>query len=143
MTKKIIVGLGNPGKEYSKTRHNLGFLMIDEITKDLNLKFNKNFKMGTYCEYDDLFFLKSKNFMNDSGTTIKNFIRNFGIKIENVLVLYDDINLYKGKIRYREKGSHGGHNGFKDIIEKLNTEKIKRLKLGMKNLEGEKVIIKE
>ena len=128
---KLIVGLGNPGLEYKKTRHNLGFLIIDELANKLEIEFNKQKFNGLYYQAKDFILLKPQTYMNNSGECISAFLNYFQIPVDNLLVIYDDIALSIGRFRYRAQGSNGGHNGMKDIIEKLGTKKIKRLRIGI------------
>ena len=132
---KMIVGLGNPGKEYINTRHNVGFMIVDEYAKkydinDFKMKFN-----GLYAKFmhnnENFILLKPQSYMNLSGTVIKKFSDYFKIKPEDILVIHDDLDLPVGKIKIKFKGSSGGHNGIKNIIENLNTEIFPRFKIGI------------
>ena len=134
---KMIVGLGNPGKEYENTRHNIGFMIIDEYSKEYNIN---NFK----TKYNGLFakvyrngeyfvLLKPLSFMNLSGTVVSKFANYFKIKPEDILVIHDDLDLPVGKIKIKSKGSSGGHNGIKSIIEYLKTEEFNHFKVGVGN----------
>ncbi|WNE41091.1 MAG: Peptidyl-tRNA hydrolase [Mycoplasmataceae bacterium] len=128
---KLIVGLGNPGREYQNTRHNLGFTIIDELVKKLDIDLNKKKFNGLYYQGTSFILLKPQTYMNNSGECIKEFLRYFSISIDNLLVIYDDITLPLGSFRYRLSGSAGGHNGVRNIIELLGSEKFKRLRLGV------------
>lgn len=134
---KLIVGLGNPGKEYDKTRHNIGFRMIDKITSNLNIEFNKEKFDGKYCEKiindEKYLFLKPQRYMNLSGTVIKQYVDYFKISIDDIVIICDDLDMEVGKIRLRAKGSSGGHNGLKDIEKNLGTSQYKRVKIGIAN----------
>jgi PTH1 family peptidyl-tRNA hydrolase len=134
---KLIVGLGNPGKEYDKTRHNVGFRMIDQITSNLNVEINKEKFDGKYGEKiikdEKYLFLKPQRYMNLSGTVIKQFVDYFKININDILIICDDLDMEVGKIRLRAKGSSGGHNGLKDIEKYLGTSEYKRIKIGIAN----------
>lgn len=134
---KLIVGLGNPGKEYDKTRHNVGFRMIDKITNNLNVEINKEKFDGKYGEKiindEKYLFLKPQRYMNLSGTVIKQFVDYFKINIEDIIIICDDLDMEVGKIRLRAKGSSGGHNGLKDIEKNLGTSEYKRIKVGIAN----------
>ncbi|WP_342252739.1 aminoacyl-tRNA hydrolase [Spiroplasma endosymbiont of Amphibalanus improvisus] len=133
----LVVGLGNPGKKYSNTRHNMGFDAIDYVVQKLNLSVYKDNEFGTLYKYkkDDLltYLLKPKTFMNNSGIAVNHFFRYFKIDIKNILIVYDDVNINLGKIKIKEKGSSGGQNGMKNIIEHLNTPNVKRVRLGIGN----------
>lgn len=134
---KLIVGLGNPGKEYDKTRHNVGFRMIDKITNNLNIEINKEKFDGKYGEKiindEKYLFLKPQRYMNLSGTVIKQFVDYFKINIDDIIIICDDLDMEVGKIRLRAKGSSGGHNGLKDIEKNLGTSEYKRIKVGIAN----------
>tara|TARA_Y100000389_G_C17445656_1_gene511430 strand:- start:1094 stop:1693 length:600 start_codon:yes stop_codon:yes gene_type:complete len=132
----LIVGLGNPDNKFLNTRHNIGFWFIDSLTEHLNLSFKDNLKKGyhdTKFQSDDfsISLLKPMTFINDSGTPLKNFIKNTNINPSQIIVAYDDLDLAAGKIRLRFSGGSGGHNGIKDIIEKLGTKDFWRLKIGI------------
>jgi peptidyl-tRNA hydrolase, PTH1 family len=125
------VGLGNPGREYLMTRHNLGFLVIDQLAQRLGMELNKKKFQGLYCKTSEYILLEPQTYMNNSGECISSFMNYWQISQENLLVIYDDIALPSGKFRYREQGSDGGHNGIKNVIEKLGTNKFKRLRVGI------------
>ena len=132
---KMIVGLGNPGKEYENTRHNAGFMILDTYAKEHNIDdFKKKFN-GLYSSFvkndETVILLKPQSYMNLSGTVIKKFASFYKIKPENILVIHDDLDLPVGKIKIKYKGSSGGHNGIKNIIENLKTENFPRFKIGI------------
>ena len=128
---KLIVGLGNPGKEYESTRHNLGFWVIDQLANKVNIELNKRKFNGLYYQTGEYILLKSQTYMNNSGECIAAFLNYFHIPLDNLLVIYDEIAFPLGKFRYRHQGSDGGHNGMKNIIELLRSKKIKRLRIGI------------
>jgi peptidyl-tRNA hydrolase, PTH1 family len=128
---KLIVGLGNPGKEYENTRHNLGFEVIDHLAQELNVELNKKKFNGFYCQTGAYILLKPQTYMNNSGECISAFLNYFQISLDNLLIIYDDIALPLGKFRYRCQGSDGGHNGMKNIIKLLGSENFKRLRVGI------------
>ena len=132
---KLIIALGNPGKEFEKTRHNVGFLALDAFVKSKKLPELTNFKKADCLMYKERNFIliKPLSFMNNSGICALKIVKFFKIKLENVVVLYDDINLPIGRVRSRLKGSNGGHNGIKNIIKHLGSEKIKRIRIGVDN----------
>ena len=138
---KLVVGLGNPGKEYNFTRHNFGFLALDFYFKknDLEWKNTEKFK-GIYQKSDDIIFLKPQTFYNNSGESIRAFADFYKIPSEDILVICDDFNLAFGNTRFREKGSAGGNNGLKSTISNLGTEDFPRLRLGTGNDELRKKI---
>ena len=129
---KLVVGLGNPGRKYKTTKHNIGFMCLDYYAKDNKLKFKKDNKFsGETLKIGNLVLLKPHTFMNESGHSIRKVINFFDIDIQDVLVIYDDIDLPLGKTRLREKGSSGGHNGIKSIISNIQTEEFKRVRIGI------------
>jgi len=128
---KLIVGLGNPGREYLMTRHSLGFLVVDHLARKLGARLTKEKSQGLYYKTDDYILLKPQTYMNSSGECVSVFMNYWRIPKENLLVIYDDIALPLGQFRYREQGSSGGHNGMKNIIENLGTKEFKRLRVGI------------
>ena len=134
---KLVVGLGNPGKEYAKTRHNVGFRMIDRLASDLNINIDKNKFDGLYGEKiingEKYLFLKPQRYMNLSGTVIQEYLNYFKIDPKDILIICDDLDMEVGKIRLRPKGSSGGHNGLKDIERNIGTSEYKRIKIGIAN----------
>lgn len=134
---KLIVGLGNPGKEYENTRHNTGFIFIDNFAKKEGIsidkeKFNGLFKEAT-INNQKVILLKPLSYMNLSGEVVKKYVDYFKIDINDILIINDDLDMDIGKIRLRPQGSSGGHNGLKNIALNLNTENFKRLKIGISN----------
>ena len=131
----IIVGLGNPGDKYEQTRHNAGFRTVDVLAKELNATNwkNKFQSLIADAEYNGktLLLVKPLTFMNKSGEAVSEIVRFYKIEPQNVLVISDDISMDAGRLRLRASGSHGGHNGLKDIIELLGTDAIPRIKVGM------------
>lgn len=140
---KLIVGLGNPGKDYNNTRHNIGFEFLDNYIKYLNISDNWSNKfnglyISTNINGEKVIFLKPQSYMNLSGIVVRKFVDYFNIDIENILVISDDLDLLIGNFKLRPNGSSGGHNGLKDIEKCLNTNQYKRLKIGIskdKNVE--------
>lgn len=132
---KLIVGLGNPGKEYEKTKHNAGFMALDLIAKELNVNINQNKGKGLYTKTnykgESVILLKPQTYMNLSGESVRAIIDFFKIEIEDILVIYDDLDLDIGKIRLRAKGSAGGQNGMKNIIKHLGTQEFNRIRIGI------------
>lgn len=131
---KIIVGLGNPGREYSGTYHNLGFMALDYLASKIGVSIGKSKWNSLYGEgkYNDeiVFLVKPLTYMNLSGQAVKNFIKFYKLNPEDVIVICDDIDLPKGVARYRESGSGGTHNGLKNIVYELKSENFKRVKIG-------------
>ena len=132
---KLIVGLGNPGNEYVNTRHNMGFIVIDKILDELNLNFTKNKHKGVYVQTKikgvDTIILKPLTYMNLSGDSIREVMNYFKITIDDILVIYDDMDTEVGSLRLRLSGSAGGHNGLKSIIANLGSDKFKRIRVGI------------
>lgn len=134
---KLIVGLGNPGRDYAKTRHNTGFMCIDKVAEMLNVNFTtKKFKAEiaqTRVNGESVILMKPQTFMNLSGEAVGECARFYNIDAGDILVLVDDLDLPVGKIRLREKGSSGGQNGLKNIIAHLGTQEFKRIRIGIGN----------
>lgn len=134
---KLIVGLGNPGKEYENTRHNVGYMALDIIANYYNLQFSKTKFSGSYAEFiingEKVLLLKPEKYMNLSGEVIRDYIHFFKINIEDILIICDDLDTDIGTYRLRYKGSSGGHNGLKNIELNLSTNVYKRLKIGISN----------
>ena len=131
----MVVGLGNPGLQYEKTRHNVGFMAVDLLMEKENGQFNKHKMDAVYGECNigknRILAVKPQTFMNNSGSAVAQISKFFKIEKEKIIILSDDISLDVGKIRIRRKGSHGGHNGLKDIFELLGTDDIMRIKIGV------------
>lgn len=134
---KLIVGLGNPGKKYLKTRHNTGFLVLDKLAGFLKIKSSETEEDYEFAvkEYKDntVVLMKPLTFMNRSGFALREFFENYEISAENVLIIYDDVNLDFGTLRMRPSGSDGGQKGMHSIIYEMHTEDIPRLRVGIKN----------
>ena len=131
----LIVGLGNPGREYEKTRHNAGWRAIDRIAEKLKVKIDKLKFQGLYAQvnYGDgkLFLLKPQTYMNLSGRSVLQLSAFFKVPPARIIVLFDDISLEPGKLRLRKDGSAGGHNGIKSIIQELGSQDFPRVKIGV------------
>jgi peptidyl-tRNA hydrolase, PTH1 family len=134
---KIIIGLGNPGKEYEKTRHNVGFMVIEKFVEKMKLSGPKKKFDGLYFEYvnnnEKIIILKPQAYINLSGDVIKKYIDFFKIDIKDILVINDDLDLDLGKIKLKNSGGSGGHNGLKNIENVLGENNYKRLKIGIAN----------
>lgn len=134
---KLIVGLGNPGKEYEKTRHNVGFMVLDKIAEKYQVAFSKTKFQGLFGEItlkgEKIILLKPQKYMNLSGEVIAEFLHFYKITNNDLLVFHDDLDLPTGKIRIRPKGSSGGHNGLKDIERNIGTQEYSRVKIGIAN----------
>ena len=131
----LIVGLGNPGNQYERTRHNAGFRAIDELAKSLGCKIDKSKFQGLYGQttYNGkkLFLLKPQTFMNLSGQSVLQLSSYFHIPPQRIIVIFDDISLPPGRLRVRSDGSAGGHNGIKSIIAQLGSQDFPRVKVGV------------
>ncbi|BAG14191.1 aminoacyl-tRNA hydrolase [Candidatus Endomicrobiellum trichonymphae] len=132
---KLFIGLGNPGQKYENTRHNLGFIILDEIVDLKHLKFkmwNDMAEVSFYGEPDfRVWFLKPVTFMNLSGIAVSSFAKCYKIKPEEIFVFYDDFLIPFGEYRVKMSGSSGGHNGMSSIIESLHSDNLPRMKLGI------------
>lgn len=132
---KMIVGLGNPGSKYTNTKHNIGFMALDEYAKQQNLAFNKSKFEAVYTEAfigtEKILLVKPQTFMNDSGRAVRPLMDYFNVALEDLVVVYDDLDLPLGKIRLRQKGSAGGHNGIKSLIQHLGTSNFNRIRIGI------------
>ena len=139
----LIVGLGNPGREYDGTRHNIGFEAIDYISSKNNIDINKSKFKGMFGEGfikgQKVILLKPTTYMNLSGESIREVINFYKIDNYKIIVIYDDISLEIGKLRIREKGSAGGHNGIKSIIANMGTDVFPRIKIGVGQPKGDLV----
>lgn len=142
---KLIVGLGNPGKEYEATRHNVGFWLLDELAwqwkaqfKDDKKYFAQTVKVNT--EYGEVWLMKPNTFMNLSGKAVSALAQFYKIQPEEILVVHDELDIPCGKIRLKKGGGNGGHNGLKDIQAKLGTPDFYRLRLGI-NHPGDKNLV--
>ena len=132
---RLIVGLGNPGKEYEKTRHNSGFRAIEMFADMAKVEFNREDFGGVCAKFklddEDILLFKPMTYMNLSGTAVIRIANFFKIEKENILVIYDDMAIQPGEVRLRLKGSSGGQKGIQNIIEQFGTEEIKRIRIGI------------
>ena len=139
---KLIVGLGNPTKQYEMTRHNIGFMVIDELAKKLGVTLKSERKLkaeiAITLRAETLILAKPETFMNLSGTSVQKIAQFYKIKAEDIWVISDDLDLDFGKLRLRQNGSSGGHNGLKDIIEKVGEDFV-RFRVGIKNEQESKI----
>ena len=131
----VIAGLGNPGDKYSNTRHNAGFIAIDTLAKALGVKIDKLKFCGLYAQAKigdkKVLLIKPVTFMNKSGECLSQFMKYYKVPAKRLLVLVDDISLDVGKMRIRREGTHGGHNGLKDICALLGDNQYPRIKIGI------------
>lgn len=132
---KCIVGLGNPGIEYVGTRHNMGFDVLDILEKRLDISISKKGFKGLYGKGyafgEEVILIKPQTYMNLSGTCVFDIVNYFHIDLEDLLIVYDDLDLPPGKIRIREKGSSGGQKGMQNIIDMMHDDNIQRIRIGI------------
>lgn len=131
----LIVGLGNPEKDYSNTRHNMGFNVVNQLAKQYEIEINKNKFQGLYgngiIEQEKVTLLKPQTFMNLSGKSIREIIQFYKIEMEQLIVIYDDIDIEAGEIKIRKAGGAGTHNGMKSVVQELNSQDFKRIRVGI------------
>ncbi len=131
----IIVGLGNPEKDYNNTRHNMGFNTINKLAKEFEIEVTKNKFKGLYgtgmIEGEKVILLKPQTYMNLSGESIKEIVQFYKLDMEQIIVIYDDIDIEPGVIKLRKSGGPGTHNGMKSVVHELNTQNFKRVRIGI------------
>lgn len=131
----LIVGLGNPENEYANTRHNMGFCTINKIAAEFKIDMTKTKFNGIYgtgmIEGQKVVLLKPQTYMNLSGDAVKAFLDYYKLDLEDLIIIYDDIDVEKGNIKIRKKGSSGSHNGMKSIVQNLGTEEFTRIRIGI------------
>ena len=131
----LIVGLGNPEQDYSNTRHNMGFDTINKLAKQYEIEISRNKFKGLYgtgtIEDEKVILLKPQTFMNLSGESIKEIIQFYKLDIDNLIIIYDDIDIKPGTIKIRKAGGPGTHNGVKSVVHELNTQNFKRVRVGI------------
>jgi len=130
---KAVVGLGNPGARYRRTRHNVGFMLLDELSSRHGIKFKagKGEYMIGISEKFDTAFVKPLTFMNNSGIAVKDIVKRYDVDMEDLMVIYDDLDLELGRFKIKKSGSGGTHNGMKSIIYHLESDGFPRLKFGI------------
>ena len=145
MNHKVIVGLGNPGLKYKYTRHNVGFMFIDSLSKDFNLNFQLDKKLKclkaevpfeTINGVIQLIFVKPVTYMNNSGESVENVLKYYNADVNDLIVIHDDLDLPVAKVRIRTHGSSGGQKGMQSIIDHLKTNEIKRIRIGIDKSEN-------
>ena len=152
MEKFLIVGLGNPGQKYQNTRHNIGFRVLDNLSKRLNISFvtkkegGSSFSVGDTIYRDlKIFLLKPLDFMNISGNAVSKMVSFFKIPLERVLVVHDDLDVPFGRLKIVRSGGHGGHNGIRSIIDRLGSKNFPRIKVGIgrppENMPADKYVL--
>lgn len=138
---KLVVGLGNPGKEYDKTRHNIGFMVLDDYLG--NVKWSTKFNALYYesvINQEKVLFVKPLTYMNNSGNAVGEFVRYFNLDMKDILVIQDDLDLNVGDYKLKFHSSSGGHNGIKSIINSLGNQDFLRLKVGIGSVKKDQVI---
>ena len=129
---KLVVGLGNPGKKYQDTRHNIGFMVLDQLANEFSSSFNEDKKRkASWVKCENYILVKPLTYMNESGQAVGKIAAFHKIEPHEVLVIYDDMDLDLGRLRIRAEGSAGGHNGVRSIISHLGTQRFSRLRLGI------------
>lgn len=132
---KLVFGLGNPGRKYENTKHNIGFIAVDQLAQNLGLSFNRTKFNAVYAEgnigAEKIVLIKPQTFMNLSGESVQPWVDYYNLTEEDIVVIYDDMDLPVGKIRLRVKGGSGGHNGMKSIIQHLGTKEFNRIRVGV------------
>lgn len=133
---KIVVGLGNPGKAYEHTRHNVGFEVLDELARRHDASFRRSWRFRARLAEiragdQALLLVKPQTFVNRSGEAVASLLRRKGLSASDLMVIVDDVELERGQLRIRARGSAGGHNGLKSMIERLGTEEFVRLRVGV------------
>ncbi|MFW6102887.1 MAG: aminoacyl-tRNA hydrolase [Chloroflexota bacterium] len=135
MSTAVIVGLGNPGARYAGTRHNVGFVCVDEVAHRYRASFTglrcRSSTADVHVHGRRVILAKPRTYVNLAGTAVQCFVRKEGLSVENLVVIYDDMDLPVGKVRIRSGGSHGGHNGMRSIIESLGTPGFPRIRVGI------------
>ena len=132
---KMIIGLGNPGKEYAQTKHNVGFMVIDAIADELNVAVEKKqcqaLTQTANWDGQKILLVKPQTFMNLSGQAVMELLHYYNDRIDDLLVIHDDLDLPPGQLRFKQGGGAGGHNGIKNIIAHLGTQEFPRIKVGV------------
>ena len=144
---KMIVGLGNPGKEYENTRHNLGFMFLDYLEEKYNFKISTkkfNALIGEiFLNNEKIIFVKPQTYMNLSGQAVQKAKEFYKIDSKDIIVIFDDLDIPFGEVRYKQNGSGGTHNGMKNIVQMISTKEFPRIKIGIGNIKHEKQDLKD
>lgn len=142
---KMIVGLGNPGKQYENTRHNIGFMALDRLADSYGVSWSQETKFqakvaSAMVDGEKILLVKPMTYMNESGQAVEKMSQYYKIDPDNMLIIYDDLDLPTGKLRLRQSGSAGGHNGIKSIISHLGTSNFKRIRTGIDRPDKQSVV---
>lgn len=144
---KMVVGLGNPGKEYENTRHNLGFMFLDLLEEKYNFKITTkkfNALIGEiFLNNEKIIFLKPQTYMNLSGQSVQKAKEFYKIDSKDIVVVFDDLDIPFGEVKYKQNGSGGTHNGMKNIVQMIGTKEFPRIKIGIGNIKHEKQDLKD
>ena len=135
----VIAGLGNPGKKYSRTRHNIGFMVLEEVARrhTVDLKVRKDYRVGKgSLDAHNILLIEPLLYMNMSGTIIKKILLKYSILPEHLITIYDDIDIQIGRLKIKKKGSSGGHKGIESIIQNIGSQEFIRIKVGIGKDEG-------
>ena len=133
---KIIFGLGNPGQRYKNNRHNIGCMVVDELARADSVTFKRSFRLPAQVAKkkegkEEIILIKPRTFMNNSGMCVKRVLSNYKVGEQDFLIIYDEIDLLLGQVRFRQKGSCAGHRGMSSVIAALGTEQVNRLRVGI------------
>ncbi|HOV97565.1 MAG TPA: aminoacyl-tRNA hydrolase [bacterium] len=141
---KLIVGLGNPGKKYQKSRHNVGFILLDKFAADNNLKWRKSERFDSeIIEYDDKLLVKPQTFMNNSGNAVSKLVNFYKVSPDKLIIIHDDVDLPLGGVKKQKGKNSAGHHGVEDIIEKLGTKDFWRIRVGIGKPEDKNIPVDE
>lgn len=142
---KVIVGLGNPGAQYRATKHNIGFITVDELAHREKVAFNQTKFEAHVAEFflghEKVLLVKPQTYMNESGRSVRPLLDYYKVSEEDLLVIYDDMDLPEGTIRLRQKGNAGGHNGMKSLIQHLGTNEFNRVRIGIGRPSGKETVV--
>lgn len=141
---KVLVGLGNPGPQYTDNRHNIGYKVVDALAEKEKIKFKKKFRINASLAIkniggEEVLLVKPRTFMNNCGFCVAKIIAGYKLGPQDILIIYDDADLPLGEVRYRKKGSSAGHRGVASIISELGTDEIGRIKIGINKPEEEEL----
>lgn len=141
---KVIFGLGNPGRQYKNNRHNVGYQVLESLVNGQGLEFKRSFRISAYIAKKKdaeewVFLVKPRTFMNNSGLCVKKVLNKYKVNLSDVLIVYDDVDLPLGRIRFRTGGSCAGHRGMASIASALESEEVNRLRVGIGSPQGQEL----